>query len=95
MNLPEMPEPMAKVHVPSMGGMVPVGYTTDQMRSFFELGYKMGREDAAKVADTAAALSRQVASETFGDYPALMASSADTCAMVAAAIRGEPNGQDH
>jgi hypothetical protein len=56
MKLPEMPElpkptltrrPDAYNYVDEVQHL----FTADQMRSFFELGYKMGREDAAKVAD--------------------------------------------
>lgn len=74
MKLPEMPElPQSHFPDPRYGMSHEPAFTADQMRSFFELGYKMGREDAAKVCD-----------ERSRDGPESMTSEAMLCA---AAIR--------
>jgi hypothetical protein len=49
MKLPEMPELPEPAPIGDSG--YAFRYTADQMRAFFELGYKMGREDAAKIAE--------------------------------------------
>jgi hypothetical protein len=52
MKLPDMPElPKPIDFCRDQDDHLFETYTAEQMRSFFELGYKMGREDAAKVCE--------------------------------------------
>jgi hypothetical protein len=115
MQPPEMPEP-ALTH-DRHGERLLIGpcFTAEQMRSFFELGYKMGREDAAKKEQAlwdlldqhGISLSRAYIRDASGRWDgwwgcgpkvdvnergSTMREAAEACA---AAIRGEPNGQDH